>query len=84
MPGATTSFILFRSVKPIHVLVEISGGVLTNVIAPSNVQVWLRDYDHLESEGITSRQAEAEPPVLFNGKGGTSPPQTFTRPLKNV
>lgn len=68
----------------IHVLVEVSGGVVTNVLVapPQDCNeescVWLRDYDDLREQGFTDEDAERVPPRLYSGRL-TSPPPAFTR-----
>lgn len=65
-----------------HVLIEVSGGVVTNAIVYAEdggaVTVWLRDYDNLHEEGYSDREAERVPPVLYSGVL-TEPPKEFTR-----
>lgn len=67
-----------------HVLLEISGGVLGNIIVSGQlgtIYVWLRDYDDLESQGITRELSETIFPTLVYGDKGILPPKHFTRDI---
>ena len=62
-----------------HVLIEVSGGVVTNTLIEGEVTVWLRDYDVLcIEEGYSSEDAEKVLPILLEGRG-EMPPAAFTR-----
>ena len=69
----------------VHVLIEVSGGVVTNVLTEGEVTVWLRDYDDLHERGLSDEDAERELPYLFDGPdlldgfGGEIPPAGFTK-----
>ncbi len=61
-----------------HILVEVSGGVVTNVLSDQeNVTVWLRDYDELRERGFSDERAEQTAPTLFSGVFSV-PPSKFT------
>lgn len=63
----------------VHVLIEVSGGVVSNVLTEGEATVWLRDYDDLREEGVSGEEAEQALPILHHGSEDEIPPASFTR-----